>query len=107
MPESDHATFDPCPWHRDTKPSASVQLVGHRDEPIVDVRVYCPKCGASRHYHPTEREVQESYESRYSDNRRLIAAIRPKLLTLWNWQQSEAAYQAGYERAIKMVAEGE
>ena len=77
--------LDPCPWHRDNKPTARVNLVGHRDDPIVKVRIECPVCGTGRNYFPTEREVQAHYENRYSANLKLIQHLAPKLAALWNW----------------------
>lgn len=79
--------FDPCPWHLKTKPTGEVSLVGNRDDPHVLITIKCPVCDVSRHYCPTEKEVEAHYANRYSDNKAMIVALASKLKRVWNWRK--------------------
>lgn len=72
-----------CPWHPTKLPNVSVIRAGHRDEPIIQVKLYCPQCETARFYTALEDEVQANY-NRYTDNQKLINAVMPKLLKMWN-----------------------
>lgn len=78
--------FDPCPWHKSTLPDISVGLSGSVSDPSVVIRIQCLKCPCvQKTYYPTEEELKLHYRTRYSENRKLIKAVMPKLLLAWNY----------------------
>lgn len=78
--------IDSCPWCKETKPVFSVYLEGHRDNPYVVVKLYCPDCNTARHYFPTEEEISKYGFNKYGDNKRLVGGIFDKLADMWNWK---------------------